>query len=231
MSKPYQLAAWVAVMWVVVGVVFYTNPHLDIAISALVFDAELRHFPYTMHPFWRFVQKAVSLLVWVWVGYLAWCVVRPRMPRLLQRALRKLPTFSLPQSAYLLASLAIGPGLLVHEFFKEFYGRARPELTTVFGGLDAFTPAFVISDSAGKSFVSGHSATAFYLTALVWCVPARWRAATFIVTLAIGVLVATGRVVQGRHFASDVILAGILAIFINCLLRAMWLKRWPNSLA
>ncbi len=65
---------------------------------------------------------------------------------------------------FLLLVLLIGPGLLVHSVFKEGFQRERPRAVEQFGGSDAFTPAFVINQEGnGKSFVSGHSAMAFYL--------------------------------------------------------------------
>ena len=74
---------------------------------------------------------------------------------------------SLVKVYYLLTSLLLGPGLVVESFLKTFSGRARPKEIIEFGGEATFSSALVFSDQCLRncSFVSGHAAIAFWLTA------------------------------------------------------------------
>ncbi len=121
---------------------------------------------------------------------------------------------------YLIAVVAIGPGLVVNVVFKDHWGRARPRDVVEFGGTKAFTPAFVISDQCPKncSFVAGHPSMAFAMVALVLVAagprPRRQRAGLIAVVVAAGMLVGFGRIVQGGHFLSDVIFSAIFTVAI-----------------
>jgi len=116
-------------------------------------------------------------------------------------------------SAYLLAVLAIGPGLLVNTVLKDHWGRARPSHTIEFGGKKTFTPALTISDQCDRncSFVGGHAAMAFSPMALAFVLRTRrqrrWALAAGIGT---GAIVSLVRIIEGGHFLSDVLFAGLL---------------------
>ena len=94
---------------------------------------------------------------------------------------------------YLIAVIAIGPGLLVNVVLKDHWGRARPRDVVEFGGTKAFTPAFVISDQCPKncSFVAGHPSMAFAMVALVLVAagPRPRRAGLIALVVAVGMLV------------------------------------------
>lgn len=110
---------------------------------------------------------------------------------------------------FALISLLIGPGIIVHNLFKDSWDRARPRHIVEFGGDKAFSPAWVISDQCERncSFVSGHAAMGFYFMILGWLFGSRkW----FYIGLGIGAAVGMIRVVQGGHFLSDSILAGFI---------------------
>lgn len=126
---------------------------------------------------------------------------------------------------FLTLALLIGPGILVHLVVKEHWDRPRPRSIQEFGGhkdfIPAFIPAAMIADQPGnnKSFVSGHAAMGFYLMVLAWVFRRRsWLYAG----LVMGFVVSFGRIIQGGHFASDVIFAGFLCYFSYRLL-SYWL--------
>lgn len=107
--------------------------------------------------------------------------------------------------------LLIGPGAVTHGLFKTTFGRPRPMQVTEFGGAMTFKPAFVPSNqcSWGCSFVSGESSSTFipfFAGAILFP-----QAAPLIIaggTVA-GMSAGGVRMLQGRHFLSDVLFAGL----------------------
>ena len=79
---------------------------------------------------------------------------------------------------FLIATIAIGPGLIVNLGLKDHWGRPRPYQTQGFSGQDPFRPWYA-TDGACKrncSFVSGEAATAFWTVAPASLLPPPWRA-------------------------------------------------------
>lgn len=116
---------------------------------------------------------------------------------------------------FLLAALAVGPGLVVNAGFKDNWGRARPRDVAEFSGEKHFTPALQPTDQCERncSFVAGHPSVVFWLAALGFAVAARRRRnRIFAAAAALGLIAGFGRIVQGGHFLSDVIFSG-LAVF------------------
>lgn len=133
---------------------------------------------------------------------------------------------------FLTLALLIGPGILVHLVVKENWDRPRPRSIQEFDGRKDFIPAFIpaafIADQPGnnKSFVSGHAAMGFYLMVLAWVFR---RRSWFYAGLAVGSVVSFGRLVQGGHFASDLIFAGFLCYFSYRLL-SYWILGYSRIL-
>jgi len=116
---------------------------------------------------------------------------------------------------FMLAALAVGPGLVVNAGFKDNWGRARPRDVAEFAGEKHFTPALQPTDQCERncSFVAGHPSVVFWLAALGFGVAARKRRnRIFVAAAALGLIAGFGRIVQGGHFLSDVIFSG-LAVF------------------
>ena len=117
---------------------------------------------------------------------------------------------------FVLAALAIGPGLVVNAGFKDNWGRARPRDVTEFAGEKNFTSALQPTDQCERncSFVAGHPSVVFWLAALGFAVAARKRRnGIFIAVAVMGLVAGLGRIVQGGHFLSDVIFSGI-SVFV-----------------
>ncbi len=154
---------------------------------------------------------------------------------LLGNVLRRRPVgrFTNRSLVYLIAVIAIGPGLVVNVVLKDHWGRARPRDVVEFGGDKQFTPAFVVSDQCPKncSFVAGHPSMAFALVALVLMLARRRRELLLggVAAVTLGLVVGFGRIVQGGHFLSDVVFAGILTIALAVgLYRLFGLDRPPH---
>ncbi|MCI5208107.1 MAG: phosphatase PAP2 family protein, partial [Candidatus Electrothrix sp. ATG2] len=91
-----------------------------------------------------------------------------------------------------------------------------------FGGEYQFTQCWVPgSGGANSSFPSGHAAIAFFLMA-PWFVlrdKKQRYARTFLISgLLFGTLVGTARILQGGHFASDILWSGGLLYLLGSLL-------------
>lgn len=154
-------------------------------------------------------------------------------------------------AAYLVLCMAIGPGILVNLVLKDHWGRPRPRDVDTFGG-DYPAERVWIADPAspGKSFPCGHCTMGFYFFApgiMLWHLGRR-RAAVgmFALAVGLGLLLGIARILQGGHFASDVLWgAGICWLVALGLFYAMglderlewnlslpsWFRRGPMQLA
>lgn len=129
---------------------------------------------------------------------------------------------------FVLAVLALGPGLLVNTLLKEHSGRARPLTTTEFGGERRFSPAFVIGDQCRSncSFVSGHAAFATMPVVGAFLATTRRRRRAWLAAgLACGFAVGIGRIASGAHFASDVWVAVFAVYFVAAACASVGLAR------
>ena len=113
---------------------------------------------------------------------------------------------------FLVIVLIIGPGLIANSIFKKNWGRPRPRQIVNFGGTEDFLPVWVKGVSGkGKSFPSGHASVGYFmLSPFFFLRRVNKKGAIFFLFLGIayGTLMGIGRMIQGGHFASDVIWAG-----------------------
>lgn len=192
-------------------------PQLDIAISALGYRAG-EGFIWAQQPLVLGIYRAVNLLTPLLIGGL--------LLALLAGSLRRDWRVLRARAAFLLLVLAIGPGLIAHPLLKDHWGRPRPLETQPFGGAQPVVPAGVPSHFCARncSFVSGHAVMGFYLLAFGYAWPRqkrRWQ----LIGLAAGLSIGAVRMLQGKHFASDV-LGSYLVVLATCLLiSALW-RRW-----
>lgn len=210
---------WIATLaaTLVVSAVFAAWPALDVAIAGLFWDPEAG-FALAGSPGLLFLRElawnsALGLAVFslimlagtLWLGSLA-------------RTSWRVWT-------YVLALAALGPGLLVNALLKSHVGRARPAHLEEFGGSATFTPPYQVTDQCATncSFVSGEAAgvaaAAFAVLAVLW----HGRGAVFrgvLVLLAAVYVIGPSlmRVMMGRHFASDVLLAVLFVALVALVL-------------
>lgn len=132
---------------------------------------------------------------------------------------------------FLAGTLAAAPGLLVNSFLKNVWGRPRPVHLEAFGGDAPYSPVWQISDYCQRncSFVSGEASSSFWLVALTFIVPKRWRLLVLAVTLTWAVPVSLNRVAFGGHFLSDVLLSWLLTLTVLLLAHRLLLAEPRRS--
>ncbi len=112
---------------------------------------------------------------------------------------------------FLVILLAIGPGLIVNTFFKDYWGRPRPREVVQFGGNKEFLHPWQKGIAhEGRSFPSGHSSVAFYLSAPFFVYrrkKPRVARLWLIGGLSFGLMMSIARITQGGHFLSDTLWA------------------------
>ncbi len=198
-------------------------PGLDLQVSAAVYDPQ-RGF------LWRdtaWVAALYQAIPWLGRITLLACLVATLWPRGAWCA--GLAGRWRLRAQALLVVLLIGLWGVVNAGLKEFVGRPRPVAVQAFGGPHAFHEIGQSSNACQRncSFVSGHAATGFAVMAVGLLGAPRVRRRWALLGLGAGALAGLGRMLQGGHFFSDIVFAG-LAIGATCLLlRRLWvLQRW-----
>ena len=134
---------------------------------------------------------------------------------------------------FLLLVLAIGPGIITHSIFKENWGRPRPKHIVDFGGTERFLPVWAKGTSGkGKSFPSGHASVGYYtFTPFFFLrrINGKYALLVLFAGLGYGTLMGLGRMIQGAHFASDILwsvgftyLTGLVLYYLFRFDRTIW---------
>lgn len=199
-------------------------PGLDIAFSGLFYREDVG-FYLDRARFLVFAREAAPTMI---LGTVVFCVLLWLGGLVFHQTFLAITT---RRMGYLIASLAIGPGLLVETLLKSHWGRARPNDTVFFGGHAAFTPPGWIAEECSHncSFTSGHAAIGFWLTAYAFLLPKEWRLAGVLAGLFCGGAIGMVRVIQGAHFLSDIVFAGAFVLAVNAGLARLMLGRSGGS--
>lgn len=124
--------------------------------------------------------------------------------------------------AYLL-TMAIGPGLLVHEVFKDSWNRPRPLQTENFMGPYPFRPLYAPDFSPSdqeprRSFPSGHASGGFVFFSLYFSGRRYGYRVLAVGGLLLGLFwggaLGFARMAQGGHYLSDIVTTGILVLLV-----------------
>lgn len=125
--------------------------------------------------------------------------------------------------------LAIGPGFLNNFIFKPLFQRPRPVEIQRYNSQShlSFTPALSIGKSSGgTSFPSGHSGAAFFFIFPWFCLRFRRKYGIRLLVpgLIFGAMTGAVRVLEGRHFISDVI-ASLCVVYLSATVLSFLLYR------
>jgi lipid A 4'-phosphatase len=215
------------VVFAVAGVTFALYPEIELNIARPFYeivDANKNVFALRLSP-----PLALARNIGLWIGTLlvTLAIVALLIKLILPR--RKL-LVSGRAILFLVSTLALGPGLLVNVMLKDHWGRPRPIEVTQFGGTDQYVKWWDPRGTCEKncSFVSGDVAGAVWTLAPAALAPPQWRAIAYGASLALGIGMGTIRVMQGGHFISDTIFAGVFTFLIIWLVYGL-IYRWPRT--
>lgn len=114
-------------------------------------------------------------------------------------------------------TVALGPGLLVNGILKPYWGRPRPADVAQMGGKQEYHKVWIPAGAkGGKSFPCGHCAMGFSLASGAAFYP--FHPVLSVCALAGGIayggLLGVTRIIQGGHFPTDVLWAGVLTFIL-----------------
>jgi membrane-associated PAP2 superfamily phosphatase len=203
---------------------FTLIPQLDLAIAGLFFDSERGFFPARYSPLLIWLRSAVP---WIIAALVAPAVVALAV-KLARPSMRMLAPGR--TVLFLLATLILGPGLLVNVVLKDHWARPRPAEVVRFGGSERFVPWW---DPRGTcvqncSFVAGESSGAFWTIAPAALAPPQWRPLAYAAAIGFGAAVGLLRMAFGGHFFSDVALSGVLMFVLVWIVHGL-IYRWPRT--
>lgn len=191
---------------------FVLFPKADILVSDLFYD-DKNGFFLRKNPFIVFIYESIEYFI---PALIIFCLISLVLIRVKNR---KICGLGYSGIIYLLVALALGPGLLINGILKEFWGRARPATIQEFGGKLEFSPPLTPSDQCQSncSFASGHASAGFFPVAMSF-VCLNHRRKFFCAGIFYGLLTGFTRIVQGGHFLSDVIFAGLMVYGLSWLI-------------
>ena len=208
------------------GVIFGVEPNLDLGLSRPFADVSQgsNHFGLSVNPL---VMAARNFGVWGVGALVTPAVVTLVIKLAFPRARLWISSRAI---VFLIATMALGPGLLVNVVLKEHWGRSRPIDVVQLGGDEKFVAWW---DPRGEcrsncSFVSGDISGAFWTLAPAALAPPAWRALAYGGAIAFGVAVSLLRMAAGAHFFTDAVFAGVFMFLIIWVLHGM-IYRWPRT--
>lgn len=113
--------------------------------------------------------------------------------------------------SYLAICILVGPLAIANLGFKDHWGRARPRDVIEFGGQNTYSSPLLPARECTKncSFVCGEAASIFAISfAAVILFPAQ-VSLLMVVGISLGSFAGLIRMIQGAHFLSDVVFAGV----------------------
>lgn len=210
-----------SICFVACSLLFVAFPGIDLAVSRVFFDGS---FQASAYPVVRMLHDGLGYVLALTLTLLVLLCVFNAATR------RRHLDVDARVLAYLLLVLAIGAGIIVNFALKDQFGRARPRDVAEFGGLRAFTPAFVMTDqcTTNCSFSSGEGAGAFFAIALARVLSRRRR--MLVAAVGVGIVVSLARVAAGAHFLSDIVTSFFVMLLVSEILY-LWVLEPRRALA
>jgi len=209
------------------GLLFGFYPALELAIARHFHDyVDASHNVFA----WRIYPPLMNARnVGLWIGTV---LVAPAVAALVVKLIvpRRKMFISGRAVIFLVATLALAPGLMVNVILKDHWGRPRPIDVTQLGGNERFVAWWDPRGDcpANCSFVSGDVAGAAWTFAPAALAPPQWRLLAYGAAFAFTVGMGTIRIMAGAHFVSDAMFAGVFTFLAIWLLHGL-IYRWPRT--
>lgn len=203
MRKELLKDLWIPILILLIGTIIFRYTNIDIEIER-AFYSPGRGWVWRYANPWCFLYRYGTIpgIALASAGTLAFAF------SFIYRGLARYRKIGL----FLCLVMVLGPGLVVNTTFKHYWGRPRPRQIEIFGGNRKYLPVWEKGVSGqGKSFPSGHASVAFYLFTPFFFLrrdAKKWAIVCLCLGIAYGSLMGATRMVQGGHFASDVLWAG-----------------------
>jgi membrane-associated PAP2 superfamily phosphatase len=208
----------------VLGLLCAVDPQLDLDLAALAFDSARHLFVVNAQPWVQHTRTAARILI----ALLALPAFLAIVLKLIWPHRRML--IEARAAIFLIATLALGPGVLTNLILKDHWGRPRPIDVQQFGGDYRFVPWW---DPRGGcpnncSFVAGEPSSAFWTLAPAALAPPPIQAVAYGAALVFGISLGVFRIAAGAHFFSDVVFAGVLIYLVIWTAHGL-IYRWPAT--
>ena len=192
----------VSLISVLITFVVFTiySASVDTYMSVLTYDKFTAHFYGEVHLWCTMIYKAIPITV---IAIVAVSLLLLIFKKKLPFSIYKTKRFAI----VVLLSLIIGPGLVCNSLLKDNWGRPRPY--QVIRDKHEFRPFYKpdFGESHYNSFPSGHATIGFFLGVPFLALGRRRKG--LVVAVIGGGIVGLVRILQGGHYLSDVIFAGI----------------------
>ena len=218
-------------MAVAAGAVLVAFPDIDLMIGQATYTPGMGFIGWQLG--WLGPIRAAFIVFYfsfLALSMLAWLVTLKGQKRIFDRK----------QWLFVFVCLTVGPGLLANVGFKDQWGRARPKHIIAFGGNKQFTPALLPTNQCRRncSFVSGEASSVFAPFFAAAALAPQWAATLVVAGTVAGLAAGVVRILQGAHFLSDVVFAGLfMGLMVITLNRLMFgsagawlLARWQGWL-
>jgi lipid A 4'-phosphatase len=183
------------------------SPQVDQYLAKLTYNPITNNFYGETHLWCKIIYHGVNVAI-------AILIILPIVFLFLAYRIKSLSkTFAKRFALITYVSLIVGPGVIVNAGLKQHWGRARPN--QVIREHQTFTPLwqYVANKPSDNSFPSGHASGGFFLG--IPLLATRRKKLAISVSLLGGALVGLVRLLQGGHYFSDILMAGILVIAVG----------------
>ncbi len=208
-----------------VGIVFALYPQLDIAISRPFFNEQYQLFPVQYSLVARNLRELFNYMVAALAApafvALALKLVLPRRRMLIAAR----------AALFIVATIALAPGLMANVILKDHWGRPRPPEIVAFNGTQQFRAWWDPRGGCARncSFVAGEGAGGFWTLAPAALAPPAWRAIAYGAALLFGSSAGLLRLAGGAHFFTDVVFSGVFTFLIIWTVHGL-IYRWRTRL-
>jgi len=192
----------------ILSIIFVIYPEVDIEFSKLFFSENNQKFYFVNSYFLKFISNIAYFLAFLLLMYNSILILKNFIKT-------KVFNFKIYKSQIIvLLVFFIGSVIIVQIYSKHYFGRARPVKVKEFNGNLTFSPAFKVSNQCklNCSFVSFHTSIGLLFLIHSFVQVGKKRKIMIIASCLLIMLLGLTRIVQGKHFLSDVVISACFMV-------------------